>query len=102
MAHKFEKLKKEMKPESVRIAKAKAKEMMAEMLLVEIRKEVGLTQEDLAKTLGIKQPSLSKLESQDDIQISTLRRLINALGGQLELIVHMPGGDIRISQFTRN
>lgn len=102
MAHKFEKLKKEMKPESVRIAKAKAKEMMAEMLLVEIRKEVGLTQEDLAKTLGIKQPSLSKLESQDDIQISTLRRLIKALGGQLELIVHMPGGDIRISQFTRN
>ncbi len=102
MAHKFEKLKKEMKPESVRIAKAKAKEMMAEMLLVEIRKEVGLTQEDLAKTLGIKQPSLSKLESQDDIQISTLRRLINALGGQLELIVHMPGGDIRISQFTRS
>lgn len=102
MAHKFEKLKKEMKPESVRIAKAKAKEMMAEMLLVEIRKEVGLTQEDLAKTLGIKQPSLSKLESQDDIQISTLRRLVNALGGQLELIVHMPGGDIRISQFTRN
>ena len=100
MAHKFEKLKKEMKPESVRIAKAKAKEMMAEMLLVEIRKEVGLTQEDLAKTLGIKQPSLSKLESQDDIQISTLRRLINALGGQLELIVHMPGGDIRIGQFT--
>ncbi len=102
MAHKFEKLKKEMKPESVRIAKAKAKEMIAEMLLVEIRKEVGLTQEDLAKTLGIKQPSLSKLESQDDIQISTLRRLINALGGQLELIVHMPGGDIRISQFTRS
>ncbi|MCD6395342.1 MAG: helix-turn-helix transcriptional regulator [Planctomycetes bacterium] len=102
MAHKFEKLKKEMKPESVRIAKAKAKEMIAEMLLVEIRKEVGLTQEDLAKTLGIKQPSLSKLESQDDIQISTLRRLIKALGGQLELIVHMPGGDIRISQFTRN
>ncbi len=91
-----------MKPESVRIAKAKAKEMIAEMLLVEIRKEVGLTQEDLAKTLGIKQPSLSKLESQDDIQISTLRRLINALGGQLELIVHMPGGDIRISQFTRS
>ena len=102
MAHRFEKLKKEMKPESVRIAKAKAKEMMAEMLLVEIRKEVGLTQEDLAKTLGIKQPSLSKLESQDDIQISTLRRLISALGGQLELIVHMPGGDIRISQFTRS
>lgn len=49
--------------------------------------------------MGIKQPTLSKLESQDDIQISTLQRLIHALGGQLELIAHMPGGDIKISQF---
>lgn len=72
---------------------------MAEMLLAEIRKEAGFTQEDLAKTMGIKQPSLSKFQSQDDIQISTLQRLIQALGGQLELIAHMPGGDIRISQF---
>ena len=69
------------------------------MLLAEIRKEVGFTQKDLAKTIGIKQPSLSKLESQDDIQISTLQRLIQALGGQFELIAHMPGGDIRINQF---
>ena len=99
MAHKFEKLKKSMRPGSLKKAEAKAKEMMAEMLLAEIRKEVGITQEDLAKTMGIKQPSLSKLESQEDIQISTLKRLIQALGGQLELIAHMPAGDIKISQF---
>jgi transcriptional regulator with XRE-family HTH domain len=74
--------------------------MMAEMLLAEIRKSVGLTQEDLAAQLGIKQPTLSKLESQDDIQVSTLRRLIRALGGELELIAHLPGGDIRIRQFN--
>lgn len=99
MAHKFEKLEKRLDPKRVKAAKAKAKDIMAEMLLVEIRKEVGLTQEHLADALGIKQPSLSKLESQDDMQISTLQRLIQALGGQLELIAHMPGGDIRISQF---
>ena len=100
MGHKkFEELEKQMGPERLARAKAKAKEMMAEMLLAEIRKEAGFTQEDLAETLGVKQPSLSKLESQDDMQISTLRRLIQALGGQLELIAHMPGGDIRISQF---
>ena len=99
MAKKFENLEKKMDPKRLASARAKAKEIMAEMLLAEIRKEVGFTQEDLAKTIGIKQPSLSKLESQDDIQISTLQRLIQALGGQLELIAHMPGGDIRISQF---
>ena len=70
------------------------------MLLAEVRKTVGLTQEQLAASLGVKQPTLSRLESQEDIQISTLRRLIRALGGELEIIAHLPGGDIRLSQFT--
>ncbi|MFC1761990.1 helix-turn-helix domain-containing protein [Planctomycetota bacterium] len=99
MAHKFTKLESKLDPKRVKTAKAKAKDIMAEMLVAEIRKEVGLTQEQLSAALDIKQPSLSKLESQDDMQISTLQRLIQALGGQLELIAHMPGGDIRISQF---
>jgi transcriptional regulator with XRE-family HTH domain len=73
--------------------------MMAEMLLAEIRRAVGLTQEHVAASLGIKQPSLSRLESQDDMQISTLRRLVAALGGELEIIAHLPGGAIRITQF---
>jgi DNA-binding XRE family transcriptional regulator len=100
MAHKFEKLEKRMDTKRLERARAMAKDVMAEMLLAEIRKEAGFTQEDIARVMGIKQPSLSKLESQDDIQISTLQRLIHALGGQLELIAHMPGGDIRIGQFT--
>ena len=99
MTKKFENLEKQMDPKRLARATAKAKEVMAEMLLAEIRKEAGFTQKDIAKMIGIKQPSLSKLESQDDIQVSTLQRLIQALGGQLELIAHMPGGDIRISQF---
>ena len=88
-----------MPPASLSRAKGRAKEMMAEMLLAEIRKAVGLTQEQVAESLGIKQPTLSRLESQDDMQISTLRRLIEALGGELEIIAHLPGGDIRLCQF---
>jgi transcriptional regulator with XRE-family HTH domain len=61
--------------------------MMAEMLLGDIRKEAGFTQEQAAELLGIKQPSLSKLESQDDMQISTLRKIVRALGGDVERIV---------------
>lgn len=78
-----------------------AKDIMAEMLLAEVRKSVGLTQEELAVALGITQPSLSKLENQDDMQVSTLHRLIQALGGQLEIIAHLPRGDIRILQFNQ-
>jgi DNA-binding XRE family transcriptional regulator len=99
MVRDFSELEAKMPPEAVARAKARAKEVLAEMLLAEIRKHVGLTQEELAANLGIRQPSLSKLEGQDDMQISTLRRLIEALGGQLEIIAHLPRGDIRISQF---
>ena len=99
MARNFKELEASMRPESLARAKARAKEEMAEMLLSEIRREVGLTQEELAASLGIKQPSLSRLESQEDMQISTLRRVIAALGGELEIIAHLPGGAIRITQF---
>ena len=99
MARNFKELEARMRPEVRARAKARAKEMIAQMLLSEIRQAVGLTQEQLAATLGIKQPSLSRLESQDDMQVSTLQRLVRALGGELEIIAHLPGGTIRISQF---
>ena len=99
MAKNFRELEDKMRPEARERAKARAKEAMAQMLLAEIRKAVGLTQEEVAASLGIKQPTLSRLESQDDMHISTLRRLIEALGGQLEIIAHLPGGDIRLTQF---
>ena len=100
MAQSFRELEAKMPPESLARAKSRAKEMVAEMLLAEIRNTVGLTQEQLAASLGIKQPTLSRLESQSDMQISTLRHLVEALGGQLEIVVHLPGGDIRLTQFN--
>ena len=81
-------------------SKAKTQAMLADMLLSEIRQAVGLTQTDLANELGISQPALSQLENQDDMQISTLKRIIAALGGTLEIVAHLPHGDIRINQFS--
>ncbi len=101
MPRNFRELEAQMAPERLARAEIKAKEIMADMLLAEIRNQVGLTQKELAATLEIKQPSLSKLESQDDMKIGTLIRIIEALGGELELIAHLPGGDIRLSQFRR-
>jgi DNA-binding XRE family transcriptional regulator len=99
MRKNFRELKDRMSPERRDRAEAWTKEMIAEMLLAELRGLAGLTQQEVARKLGIKQPSLSKLESQEDMQISTLLRLVEALGGSLEIIAHMPKGDIRISQF---
>jgi len=72
---------------------------LAEMLLAEVRRMVGLTQEDVAGVLGIKQPTLSQLESQDDMQVSTLRRIVEALGGELEIVATLPSGRIALTQF---
>lgn len=99
MARNFKELEAKMSPKRRSRIEAMARDTMAEMLLAEIRRQTGLTQVDLAGALGIKQPSLSKLESQDDMQISTLRRIVNALGGDLELIANMPGGAIKLTQF---
>lgn len=99
MAKNFRELEAKMGPQRVAKAKARAKEMIAEMLLAEIRQAEGLTQEQLAEILGVKQPTLSRMESQDDMQISTLQRLVEALGGKLEIVAHMPKGSIRIRQF---
>jgi DNA-binding XRE family transcriptional regulator len=99
MARNFRELETKMRPESRARAKKRAQEMTTEMLLAELRKSAGITQVELASSLGIKQPTLSRMESQSDMQISTLRRVIESLGGKLEIIAHLPGGDIRLSQF---
>ncbi|MEX2170124.1 MAG: helix-turn-helix transcriptional regulator [Pirellulales bacterium] len=97
--HPFQLLRDKMPPEAVARADARAKETLAEMLLAEIREAEGMTQTEVAEVLGIKQPTLSRIESQHDMQISTLKRIIEALGGKLEVIAHLPGGTIRIRQF---
>ena len=99
MARNFRELEAKMPPEALASAKARAKEAIAEMLLAEIREAEGMTQTEVAEVLGIKQPTLSRIESQHDMQISTLKRIIEALGGKLEVIAHLPGGTIRIRQF---
>src|SRR4051812_49287538 len=79
-------------------AARRTQELMGEMLVSELRKMSGKSQRALAKTLGIKQPSLSKLEKQSDMQISTLRRIVSALGGELEVIARFPKGAVKIRQ----
>ena len=93
-------LREELGPQRVAKAKAHAREMQAEMLLAELRKLEGVTQVELAEKLGIKQPAVSQLEQSDDMQVSTLQRIVKALGGVLEITVRLPGGEYRLGQFT--
>jgi len=82
-------------------AARRTQELLGEMLVSELRKMSGKSQRELAKSLGIKQPSLSKLEKQSDMQISTLRRIVQALGGELEVVARFPKGVVKIRQFSQ-
>jgi DNA-binding XRE family transcriptional regulator len=61
-----------------------------EMTLQELRQARALTQVRMAKTLGVAQEQISKIEKRTDMHISTLRRSIEALGGTLTLVAEFP------------
>jgi transcriptional regulator with XRE-family HTH domain len=67
-------------------AKQAARRKMEGMLLGEMRKQLGFTQTSVAEAMGVSQSALSQVESQNDLQLSTLRRLVKALGGELDII----------------
>ncbi len=70
---------------------ARAAELIAEeMTLQELRRARKLTQVSVAKALGITQDSVSRLEKRSDILLSTLRKTIEAMGGNLSLIAEFP------------
>lgn len=100
MARKFSELEAKMPPASRGRAQAKARRMLGELLLPEIRRLSGMTQVELARALGIKQPTLSRLEGRGDMQVSTLKRVVEALGGQLDIVVRFPAGEYRVGQFN--
>jgi len=58
--------------------------------LRELRMIAGKAQADVATALKIKQPSVSKIEKQADMYLSTLRSYVEAIGGELELVVKLP------------
>ena len=70
---------------------ARAAELIAEeMTLRELRHARKLTQVKMAKTLGVTQDSVSRLEKRSDLLLSTLRKTVEAMGGNLSLIAEFP------------
>jgi transcriptional regulator with XRE-family HTH domain len=100
MAKSFDELAKRTTSKRTQVKAARrAQELLGELLLSELRQVAGKSQQQVAERLGIKQPSVSKLEKQRDMQISTLRKIVHALGGELEVLARFPKGTFRIDQF---
>lgn len=73
-----------------RIAKRAAFFVSEEMTLRELRHARRLTQVRMAKALGITQDGVSRLEKRSDLLLSTLRKTVKAMGGNLSLVAEFP------------
>ena len=92
----FNKLMGAMSARSQGRVKKKMNQLRHEMALGEVRKAMSLTQNDLAKELHIKQAALARLENRTDMYISSLRKYITALGGELDIVARFPEGEVHI------
>jgi len=99
MATKFRTIREKMSPERQERIRKRTEELLAEMPLQELRQARALSQQELAEVLGLNQATVSKLERRTDMYLSSLRRFVEAMGGELEVSANFPDGKVRIQLF---
>lgn len=90
----LDRIKKALSPARRKKIEARAAQLVAEeMTLQELRHARKLTQVRMAKALGISQDGVSRLEKRSDLLLSTLRKAVAAMGGNLSLVAEFPDRD---------
>ena len=80
-------------PESQERITEKVEILRQAVALNMLREELNLPQAELASAMGVKQPTIAKMEQADnDPRLSTLKRYVTALGGELSIDVKLPTG----------
>lgn len=99
MATKFRTIREKMDPQRQERIRERTQELLAELPLQELRQARAHSQQELAEVLGLNQATVSKLERRTDMYLSSLRRFIEAMGGELEISANFPDGRVRIQLF---
>ena len=60
--------------------------------LAELRQYLGISQQELAERAGVGQANISRIEGRDDLKISTLARVVEAMGASLSIRARFPDG----------
>jgi predicted transcriptional regulator len=98
--HKFSDLVAKMPPERRARVERISEEMHEEMDLTQLRTARQLSQAALGELLHVEQPAVAKIEKRTDMYVSTLRRFIEAMGGELEITARFPNHNVRIKNFS--
>ncbi len=88
--------------EQAKIQEETDKLIAEEMILRELRKAYHLTQAEVAKNLVLEENSISKVEKETDLLLSTLANYIERLGGKLKLVAEFPEKQTVIIQSLRD
>jgi DNA-binding transcriptional regulator YiaG len=79
---------------------AKLVELREEMTLAELRQARQLTQQTLSGTLNVGQAAVAKMEKRTDMYVGNLRRFVEAMGGELDVVARFPEGSVKIGNFA--
>jgi Helix-turn-helix domain len=97
--HRFSELVAKMPPRRRARVDLLTEDLRQEMDLTQLRMARQLSQAALGELLQVEQPAIAKLEKRADMYVSTLRRFIEAMGGELEITARFPDHDVRIKNF---
>ena len=96
----FAELRARMSPDARVKAETEAQRLGEEMELAEVRRALKLSQDEIGQTLQINQGSVAKIEKRADMYVSTLRRFIEAMGGELEIVARFADHSVKITNFA--
>ena len=96
----FNALRAELTPAQQAAVSAKVIALREEMTLAELRQARQLTQATLSDTLHVGQAAVAKMEKRTDMYVGNLRRFVEAMGGQLDVIARFPEGSVKIGNFA--
>jgi DNA-binding transcriptional regulator YiaG len=96
----FDTLRADMTPAQKKALAQKTEALRADMTLAELRQARQLTQQTLSGTLHVGQAAVAKMEKRTDMYVGNLRRFVEAMGGELDVVARFPEGSVKISNFA--
>jgi DNA-binding transcriptional regulator YiaG len=97
MAKSFSALKNKMSLTAQRAVDEKTGQLLKEVLLCEMREQLHITQEYMAAKLNTKQANVSRTERRRDMKLSTLKRYIEAMGGELDIVAKFASNEVHLN-----
>jgi hypothetical protein len=88
-----------MSPEAQAKIEADAQRLGEEMDLADVRRALKLSQGEIRQTLELV-GAVAKIKKRADMYISTLRRFVEAMGGELEIVARFADHTVKTRNFA--